>query len=138
MKYRIWDIRNKEYNEDLMLDQDNDIYLCVGVPMNSHLSSGLVSTKYNSTNYIIEHSIGLKDKNGKEVYQNDRVKLLAYDDEKEYETIIEVDEWGTHCKIKTSGFVQQVDYLGKWIDCDNNRIEVIGNIHEEVNNETKR
>ena len=60
---------------------------------------------------IIEQFTGLQDKNGKEVFEGDRVRVNA---------VIGIVEFKDGC----------FDVLEKWIGCFKGDIEIIGNIHE--------
>ena len=82
--------------------------------------------------YIFEQYTGLKDKNGKDIYEGDVIKVN--DDFDEYGInageiyAVYFKAGGFRCKPKYGLFITRGD-KGFWID-DGNDYEVIGNIHE--------
>ena len=89
MKYRIWNKElnqyiNEEYHKDYSVDMDGEV--CspiafvteyVDAPIKVEVKN---SKLINQSNYIVELSIGLVDKNGVEIYEGD---ILDFD-EKEW------------------------------------------------------
>jgi uncharacterized phage protein (TIGR01671 family) len=98
--------------------------------LHRHASSILRFAEMNPDAYIVEQFTGLKDKNGKDIYEGD---ILAW-----HSNIYRKHDWVGLVLYRGAGFaVQESDksYSSpEWLDCacrkDANIIEVIGNIHE--------
>lgn len=94
-------------------------------------SSILAFAEMSPDEYIVEQYTGLKDANGKEIYEGD---ILAW-----HSSICRKHNWVGVVLYRGAGFaVQESDrsYSSpEWLECacrkDANIIEVIGNIHED-------
>lgn len=114
LKFRVW---NNSHNEFIRPD-----YGLIGFcyPLDGRIAA-LTSSNDITEDCVIEQYTGLKDKNGKEIYENDIV---------EYDWYIIGDKPAYRTK-------EQVvfDDMGARLDTDRIRfctnVEVIGNIHEK-------
>lgn len=120
-KFRVWNNRKNEYEDDLY-DKAGDLQItCVNKVFEEYILDG----------YIIEQCTGLKDKNGKLIYENDLIKCPTgiYR--------IAVDDFGLWTVIYKNNPFEEV---GEWSDMvkeyafnqNNVEIEVLGNIHENT------
>jgi hypothetical protein len=78
LKFRAWDIKRKTYDhEELLLAPNGDI-----------LASRWQELCEPESEYIIEQYTGLKDKNGKEIYEGD---IVDYNDDGECIGVVKYD-----------------------------------------------
>lgn len=118
IKFRVWDANEKRF------PAEGEIYLFDAI-------------KGYRKNLIAEQYTGLKDKNGKEIYEGDIVKYLSYRKEYTGQVVFDfVDDsegyyvekhygWG----IQRDGYNLSLgDYADEDMKCE--LVEVIGNIHE--------
>jgi uncharacterized phage protein (TIGR01671 family) len=127
-KFRAWDNRFSEFVEDFFVSKDGKIY-----KISKDTGYGFAISRETSDKVILMQSTGLKDKNGKEIFEGDLIKTssaVCLVDFGEY-TYLEDDE----TEITAIGFY--LAFLNThpvsccpfeslfWTGC-----EVIGNIHE--------
>jgi uncharacterized phage protein (TIGR01671 family) len=135
-KFRAWDKRFSEFVEDFFVSEDGKIY-----KKTKDTSYGFAISRETSDKIILMQSTGLKDKNGKEIFEGDvleiqDIKMIVRFGSYNY---IETSKSGNH----TLGIM--CDGLGFYVECLNvaapDRISpfepetlkesaVIGNIYE--------
>lgn len=117
IKFRAWDIDNKKYEYDIAIRPINRI---IGVEI---FNNEMYPVEFRG---IVEQYTGLKDKNGKEIYEGDIVKWL--DGLNEY--IGFKVEW----QDNRARFCLRNEYsVFDYEDLNDKKepyIEIIGNIHE--------
>lgn len=122
LKFRVWGKKEKKYllKRTVFIERAN--FFMFGTPdgmASSQLEHCIAHPEY----FVLEQYTGLKDKNGKLIYEGDIVDLLTEIDET---AVIEWDEvTACFCVVsKSGGFTATFDnYRG-------DDLEIIGNIHE--------
>ena len=118
MKFRIWDKISKKmyYNGEL----EDGTLVMLGLDGTLYFDD---DGSYKDSDFIIMQSLGLYDKNGKEIFDCD---LLDFDE----------DEWG--CKFQPE-LIRYKDVLGEWnlggTKEDLHFRVVVGNIYEKESDE---
>mgnify|MGYP001613549239 CR=1 FL=1 len=109
IKFRVWDKENKFFNSDYSINGDYVYGYC----------EGRIIKKDEQDKLVFMQFTGLKDKNGKEIYEGDIVSWYEKDSEDTIHIIEWIDQqgcWGTKDEI--------------WLCNTNMNFKVIGNIYE--------
>ena len=123
IKFRCWDTENKEMLEVQELDYEDSYN---GQPM---IRTTMYSDYFDTEDMILMQYVGLKDKNGKEIYEGDIVKFRFKDDREEFPDLIGYIEYQT----TFTAFIIMSNQGSFKIDITEIRfIEVIGNIYKNL------
>lgn len=124
-KFRAWDKEYKTFFYFTLKDLYEEGFERKLEDDSKHLA---ISTDYPYVNE--EQYIGLIDKNGKEIYEGDVLKIDDPVDESKIEIMYKAPGF---CKIPVD---RQYDYCLPLDDFDTSHYVIIGNIHSGVENET--
>jgi len=143
IKFRVWDVRRKcmVYLKRLSIEEYVDQYeQCIALIFGKSVHSDFAELA-SREDYVIMQYIGLKDKNSKEIYEDDIVKISrknAYGDEGKIIGVVTYipDELGyalKNCIVwQPSGRIERWDKTYFFKE-ELKNIEVIGNIYENSN-----
>lgn len=130
-KFRIWDIKKNKYRQGTANLADTCLDCLLGKVI---YGEGMeIYGEEDEKDVILEQCTGLKDKNGKLIYEGDIVKSI-FSDEKLYEVI-----WCADCyklRVFTKSSRKTLEYLG--LKNTRTSYEVIGNIHTGEINDNKK
>lgn len=115
LKFRVWDKERECY-----LDKTELAGITPDGKYILYIEEEEISRLEVEENYIIEQYTGLKDKNGKEIYEGDIVSVRNKNRKNEYDIgVVEFGKAAFRCPF----------LLGKY---HSGQVEVIGNIHENA------
>ncbi|CAB5226243.1 Conserved hypothetical protein CHP1671 [uncultured Caudovirales phage] len=116
LKFRFWDVRNKKF-----IDED-PLYSKWAVTLDGEPYNGKYDHRYDEDEYIVQQYTGLKDKNGKEIYEGDILLCTFHNSTRNQKGIVEY--------FASSFIVNWMDQTDDSLDEVCADFEVIGNIFD--------
>ena len=114
VKFRAWDNISDE-----MVDHDNLMSQQYAEPWDDNI--------FNDDSHTVMQYTGLKDKNGKEIYEGDIIKTPeGYSGDYKEQEGISIIEWFSEDYDGAAGLYLSMPDDCRWCDC-----EIIGNIYEK-------
>ena len=132
IKFRAWHKPTQLMDDVVLIDFYNEK---IGILYADPVIQGESIQKYNFNEIVLMQSTGLKDKNGKEIYEGDIISFEDSDGGYEYPDlavntgIVEYGDLGFYFTNRVA--VEMDDFYIKDGRCD--EVEVIGNIYENPN-----
>ena len=112
-KFRVWNKENNKYEDDLYYEAGDLQVNCVNKIFEEYISDGC----------IVEQCTGLKDKNGKLIYEGDIIDCKPFYTKRK---VIWIDK---DCRFNISSSIRVND---AGYERETEIMEVIGNIHENA------
>lgn len=120
IKFRCWDVENKEMLEVQELDYADSYD---GQPM---IRTTMYSDYFDTEDMILMQYTGLKDKNGKEIYEGDIVEWTTHSGNKYRFSVKYSNKYAQYIVANAKDISMEYEPLG-----DFENIEVIGNVWED-------
>lgn len=126
-KFRVWDIRQQKYRKRTHHEADTCLNCLSGKVL---YGEGIeIYGEEDDKDIVLEQCTGLKDKNGKLIYEGDIVRVL---EQYKTNTTEQLYPMMFNEKVAKFGFKHPDGHFFYFTNDDNFSYEVIGNIHENA------